>query len=193
MTRSRFITQSLILCLVGLVLAGCEPNRAPPVDSGTAIVPEEPPLQIKFVIELGPTEPPPRPSASELHLPEGCSAEESATALVVVCPDGGLEAHWNQSPPLDDRLDDWTLQTMVKLKGEGVPMVLLGEPTCTVQNEAVPCTRVLARSEHGVESTLFLAVGSSPEGGSVEVICQWSGVADEPTYQGLCQQVLRRI
>ena len=148
--------------------------------------------QMTVTVAVAP-EPAPRPSAARLHLPSGCSAEESSTALVVHCPDGGLQVRWDQQPPSDERLDAWTRETMVQLKSQGVPLVLLGEPTCTVQDEPVACTRVLGRSADGIEDTRFLAVGASPDGGSVEVSCHWGKRADEPTYQGLCQQVLRRI
>ena len=157
------------------------------------IAAESAPPQIEFVVEAEPQPPSSRPAASDLRVPDGCSVEEGTDMLVVECPDGGLEAHWSQSPAPGERLANWTRETMVDLKSAGVPMVMIGEPTCTVQDESVACTRVLGRSERGLESTIFLAVGPSPEGGSVEVICQWTAIADEPTYQGLCQQVLRRI
>ncbi|MCO4770193.1 MAG: hypothetical protein KDA24_09205 [Deltaproteobacteria bacterium] len=137
--------------------------------------------------------PPPRPTAERMWLPDGCTAAEEGSTLTVTCPDGGLEVQWDHEPPAPDRLDTWTDQTIASLKSGGMPMVLLGEPTCTVQEEPVDCTRVLGRSAAGVEETLFLAVGSSPDGGAVEVSCHWSKLADERSFQNLCQQVLRRI
>jgi hypothetical protein len=196
--RSLLLRSLFSLTLCGVSLFGCLPVSTGATSSGTAAAPPAADLwatpQVTIVMAApAPTGPPPRPTVAQLALPPECTAEESPTALVVTCPDGGLRAQWTQSPPTADRLDAWTQETMVQLKHDGVPLVLLGEPTCTVQDEPVACARVLGRSDKGIEDTRFLAVGASPEGGGVEVTCHWSKTADETTYQGLCQQVLRRI
>ena len=110
-----------------------------------------------------------------------------------VCPEGGLEVRWAQGPPPPERLDSWTQERIDSLRSHGVPMVLVGLPQCTVQDEPVDCKRLLGRSAEGVEETMFLAVGPSPDGGAVEVNCYWNKRADENSFQSLCQQVLRRI
>jgi|GEM_PF-6635236 len=162
----------------------------PPVSSTKAEAPE--PAQVTVTITpAAPTTP--WPDSSGMWLPDGCAVNETESALLIQCPDGGLEARWDRASRDSDRLDAWTKETMLALKDRGSRLVLLGAPTCTVQDEPVPCTRVLGRSDAGVEDTLFLAVGNSPVGGSVEVSCHWSKHADERSYQNLCQQVLRRI
>lgn len=194
MTPTSLTTKTLLLTLAG-ALVGCHAT-APPATSGTTepsaevAVAEPAPPPAPVVYE---PEPEPRPTAELLAIPDDCSVKETEHQLEVTCPEGGLVARWAPEPAPEDRLDSWTVETMRYFKDNGIPMVLLGEPTCTVQGESVPCTRVLGRSSDGVESTAFLAVGASPDGGSVEVSCHWTRMGDEDTYQHLCQQVLRRI
>lgn len=192
MSRSSLSANTLLLTLI-TVLCAC-PGTAPPATSGNA----QPETDVAVaapapapVVEEPRQEP--RPTAELLKVPADCSVNETDAQLEVTCPEGGLVARWAPEPAPSDRLDSWTTETMRYFKDNGIPMVLLGEPTCTVQGERVPCTRVLGRSAEGVESTAFLAVGSSPDGGSVEVSCHWTRMGDEATYQHLCQQVLRRI
>ncbi len=188
--QSRFV--AVLLCVV----AGCETtSTGHATSSGDAVAPEPEPAPIAAVKSAPPAPPAPpiRPSAERLWMPDGCTAREEGTGFAVSCPDGGLKVQWVQDPPRPERLDSWTQEAIESLRNHGVPMVLVGLPQCTVQNEPVDCKRLLARSAEGVEETMFLAVGPSPDGGTVEVNCYWSKMADETSFQSLCQQVLRRI
>jgi len=196
MARSRLRLNSLLGVASLCVLAGCETTSSPPTTSSGGSVAPEPFARVEEAPAPSlapPPAPPVRPSAGRLWLPDGCTAEQGEDGFSVSCPEGGLEVRWAQGPPPPERLDSWTQERIDSLRSHGVPMVLVGLPQCTVQDEPVDCKRLLGRSAEGVEETMFLAVGPSPDGGAVEVNCYWNKRADENSFQSLCQQVLRRI